>query len=492
MNRKKCIGLIMLLNIVALALIPVDLFFIDVPSIWCAIMGVLVLAGDVYVCLQEKGHRIKKCFVSLLCVIVIAVVNIAGFCFPYWNSTVFKNSDYESRQYNKVLTKQEAEEDLEVFWKHLNKVHPACYRNGAPEKLKTAYMGAQEKIHADDEIKVYEFARILEEVAAQLEDAHTYVKSVYGDAHYSRFNYAHNMAGDQMIKVNGQTLEELLALYKSWYSYESEEWGCIRLRSDLGNLEGLAYLGIDVDEGVTYTFEDTKGVTTEEVAYVDDYLTYEEQVKEGIVKEAVDGEQSFCSYVVDEEKSLAIFTLTECNYTKEFKQCVLDMFTEVKDKNMKHVAVDIRDNGGGNSFVVNEIFKYLDIDSYRECGYSWRCGPFLFQKNNFVTKNHKKEELTFTGQFYLLTSYGSFSSAMLFAEYVKENNVGMIIGESPANEINGYGEVVHFKLPNSGFFMQVSSKEWKRINQESTDRFVQPDIKCDEREAVDLLYHIVQ
>lgn len=491
-NWKNYIGLVVLLNIVALALIPMDLFVIDVPSIWCVIMSGLVLTGDVYICLQVKGHPIKKGFLSLLCVIVIVVVNIAGFCFPYWNSTVFKNDDYESRQYNEVLTKQEAKEDLDVFWRNLNKVHPACYQDGAPEKLKTAYIEAQEKINGSDEIKVYEFARILEKIASQLEDAHTYVKPIYNNAHYSRYNYPHNMAGDRMIKVNGQTLEELLALYKNYYSYESEEWGYIRLRGDLGHLEGLEYLGIDVDKGVTYTFANVKGVTSEEVAYADDYLTYEEQVNIGIVKEMADEEQPFCSYVVDEEKSLAIFTLTECNYTKEFIQCVLDMFTEVKDKNIRNVAVDIRSNGGGSSLVVNEIFEYLDIDSYKECGQSWRCGPFLFEKNSYETKNNKKEDVAFSGQFYLLTSYGSFSSAMFFAEYVKENQVGIIIGESPANDVDGYGDVVHFKLPNSGFFMQVSSKKWKGIHQESMDRFVQPDIKCDAREAVDVLYNIVQ
>ncbi len=492
MNRKKGIVLVLALNIVALALIPIDLFVVDVPSIWCVIISSLVLLGDVYICFQKKGHWVKKGFLSLLCVIVIAVVNIAGFCFPYWNSTVYKNDYYESKQYNEVLTKGEAKQDLEIFWKHLNKVHPACYQDRAPEKLKIAYMDAQEKINGSDEIRVYEFARILENIASQLEDAHTYVKPIYNNAHYSRFNYQHNMAGDKMIKVNGQTLEELLALYKNYYSYEAEEWGYIRLRGDLGNLEGLTYLGIDVDEGVTYTFANAKGDTSENTAYANDYMTYEEQVNAGIVKETEDEEQSFCSYVIDEEKGLAIFTLTACNYTEEFKQCVRDMFTEVRDKNISNVAVDIRSNGGGSSQVVNEIFKYLDIDSYKECGQSWRCGPFLFEQDSYDMKNNKKEDMVFSGQFYLLTSYGSFSSAMFFAEYVKENQVGIIIGESPANDVDGYGDVVHFKLPNSGFFMQVSSKKWKGIHQVSMDRFVQPDIKCDAREAVDILYNIVQ
>ena len=59
----------------------------------------------------------------------------------------------------------------------------------------------------------------------------------------------------------------------------------------------------------------------------------------------------------------------------------------------------------------------------------------------------------------------SFSSAMMFVQFIKDNGIGTVIGEAPGNDPNGYGEVVHFDVPNSHLFVQISRKKFKRINQ---------------------------
>ena len=111
----------------------------------------------------------------------------------------------------------------------------------------------------------------------------------------------------------------------------------------------------------------TRTYTQEDYALIDDIE----------VKTDDTATESFVSYEIDEENSLAIMTLTACNANAEYNKAVRDMFTEAKKKNIKHVAVDIRGNGGGNDAVIGEFFRYLDIDEYKTCGLEWRLGDFL-------------------------------------------------------------------------------------------------------------------
>jgi C-terminal processing protease CtpA/Prc len=153
--------------------------------------------------------------------------------------------------------------------------------------------------------------------------------------------------------------------------------------------------------------------------------------------------------------------------------------------------VDIRGNGGGNDAVIGEFFRYLDIDKYKTCGLEWRLGFFTVPYPPRYEKNEKVNDLLFKGDFYLLTSSGTFSSGMLYAQYVKDNHIGTIIGEAPGNDPNGYGEVVFFSLPNSKIFMSVSTKHFVRADSNAGTYLVEPDISCESTEAKERLYEII-
>ena len=111
---------------------------------------------------------------------------------------------------------------------------------------------------------------------------------------------------------------------------------------------------------------------------------------------------------------------------------------------------------------------------------------------NGIRENNKYEVLLFHGDLYLLTSARTFSSAMMFAQYVKDNRLGIIIGEAPGNDPNGYGEVSCFMLPNSGLYMQISTKRFYRADRESTDELVYPDIECSSQLAMEELYRLIK
>ncbi|MBQ4236980.1 MAG: hypothetical protein II716_09105, partial [Treponema sp.] len=224
-----------------------------------------------------------------------------------------------------------------------------------------------------------------------------------------------------------------------------------------------------------------------------DFLTYDEYFKYNQIEtDSDDSSGSFCSYTLDLEHSLAVLTLKSCINNSYYRDLLRKMFTEIKDHGIKNVAVDVRDNGGGSSLVINSFFEYLDIDSFRESTSKVRLGPFMLDFDDALVKNVRQEDLLFRGNVYVLTSSESFSSAMMFPQFVKDNGIGKVIGETPANNPNGYGDTVVYYLPKSRIFMQISFKKFGRVNQNTSEKFVEPDFPCKADEALELLYDIVE
>lgn len=482
--KKRFILLLPLTWLVFIGLFYIDKMLTAVPLPVSIAVSLLVVIADFLIIIRIRSGKGLKIPFSILSVLAVAIYNVFGIaCNPYWHS----NTSYSNRplpdSYADVLTSQQAIEDLDYMMTFLKKDHPACY-GGVPSEVLERYNNVKSELESLDTITVNELCRKTEYVLSCLHDGHTYTFPKY-DYHYLKDSYSDELAGYKTVSVNGLTIDELAKQSADLISYEAESWEITRIRSLYFTLEGLDYLGLDNTE-VTYVFEKdgqtiTRTYTQEDYALIDEIE----------IKSDNSALQSFVSYKIDEEKSLAIMTLTSCRANSEYNKAVKDMFTEVKEKNIRHVAVDIRGNGGGNDAVIGEFFRYLNIDQYKTCGLEWRLGFIKIPYPVSYMKNEKAKDLLFDGDFYLLTSSGTFSSGMLYAQYVKDNNIGTIIGEAPGNDPNGYGEVVYFALPNSKIFMSVSTKHFIRVDKDAGTYLVEPDIECSSNEAMDKLYEVV-
>ena len=199
----------------------------------------------------------------------------------------------------------------------------------------------------------------------------------------------------------------------------------------------------------------------------------------------------FVYYEIDADKNLAVLTLNSCRFNDEYIGCLKTMFTEIRQNGIDNVAVDLRNNGGGNSLVANEFIKYLDVESFKTATYKWRFGMFTLTSGDGIIQNERYEDLLFGGNVYILTSSDTFSSAMLFAQYIKDNRLGKIIGAAPGLPASHYGEIATFVLPNSKLQFSVSTKFMWRADKESADSHVSPDIPCKAEDALQTLYNEV-
>lgn len=494
MKKKVMLFVCIVFDLMVVFLIPFNLMLIkiSIPEFVTVVLSVLavILATFYFKTFRKEKNVSAVVFVAAFLTLVIST--LGTYCNPYWNSTMFlRNVDYGSKSYDLQISQKEAMEDLEYAMKYLNKLHPALY-GGMPKDICEQYESIRDKIKDCNSISVNELAKDIESIFSKLRDGHTYVTGYYNDRKIMKYYREWVKAGDEIVAVNGVSIEELLEENSDYYSFETTSWEYQWLLDDILTEAGVDYLGFDIEQGIEYTLMSKDGTVHKEVCYEEDFLLYDAYAEYNHINDDIQQEESFVQYEIDSEKNLAVLQLDECNYNEKYVNCLRDMFTEIKEKKIENVVVDLRYNGGGNDLVVKEFIRYLDVEKYKVATMDWRLG-FLYLKGlgNGIEKNNKYEELLFSGNMYLLTSANTFSSAMKFAEYVKDNNLGIIIGEAPGNNPNGYGEVAGFKLPNSRLFMQISTKRFYRANAECRDLLVYPDIECKSDDKAEMIQKII-
>lgn len=491
--KKRYVVISLIMNLLALVLIPVNLFLFAMPEWISLLLDGLAAGALILFFLRGGGKWLSKSVLSLLLILTIGISLFGTYCNPYWNSRNFRTFPY-SKSYDAKLTYEQAKEDLDTCLRYLKKDHPLFIKE-IPAEIQQAYEDAIEELQQTEDIDVMLVWQKCQNILSVLGEGHTcaYPNSHYQNQHYLNTIQARNDVGDTLVAVNGMELSRLLEEKSDLYCYEVESWGILQLRSDLSTLEGLRFLGLTAKEGITYTYENPEGLRDTVTYYEDDFVSYDTYMElnhkeDTVSEEKFDKADAFVSYAIEPERSLAVLTLTECNYNDEYCSCLREMFTRIKEQGIEHVAVDIRGNGGGNSLVVNEFIRYLDVDTYRVDTGRWRLGIFNPSFGSGINQNQRYADLTFTGDVYVLTSAGSFSSAMMFAEYIKDNQLGTLIGEAPGNTPSGYGDVAIFRLPNSGLYVQISTKEFFRADRECKDILVLPDVECDAKDALEQLY----
>lgn len=130
------------------------------------------------------------------------------------------------------------------------------------------------------------------------------------------------------------------------------------------------------------------------------------------------------------------------------RQFTDEVLTFIDQNPVEKLIVDLRNNGGGNS-------RLLD--------------PFIKE----VAKN---KELNQPGKIYIIIGRRTFSSAILNALSFKDKTHAILVGEPTGGKPNHYGEVKSFTLPNSGIRVSYSTKFFKN-SAVDTDSLI-PDLEA--------------
>jgi C-terminal processing protease CtpA/Prc len=253
------------------------------------------------------------------------------------------------------------------------------------------------------------------------------------------------LPGDEVLKVGGITPAVLLEKLRAFIPAEND--GHIRALGAwmLPNANILGALGAVQENAVTLELRKSNG----------DVVTNNLRLSSERPNVA-----SRASFGWKLESNFGLFWLDSCDNTPEYRSALINFFGAVKNANLQNIALDLRQNSGGDSSVIDALLEFLPANSVQVFHRPERAG--------LVTVSHPKPELVFAGKIFVLTSPWTFSSANWIAGIFHDNQLGQLVGEATGNAPTSFGNVKSFTTPNFALRFQISQTLW-----------IRPDISLD-------------
>ncbi|MDC7280077.1 S41 family peptidase [Butyrivibrio fibrisolvens] len=426
---------------------------------------------------MKKKTILKRLLKLIIVIVILVLVVFLGyqlFINPYRGTA---ENFIASLPVESELTEKQVLEDIDYTIGKLRERHPAWLEddNKNVAAVEDAYKTERQQVIDDgvDTYTVIDEWRIIGRIMHQLYDGHSRISYMDDDAYYIE-DFTQLKELGLPAEINGIPTEKIVDDYLEIFQYEREEYARACVDYFIENESCLEWVGVDTSDGVRFTYDTEEGKKD----YHYSFVPYE-QVKGA----EEDDDDEWVSYKIDESSNTAVFTLEECNYNDYYESTLEGFFNQVNEKEIGNIIVDLRGNGGGNSYVADAFLQYLDIDGYDGWSSDVRYGDFLIHNEPYHVDIQKKEN-AFSGNIYVLTDVYTYSAAMDFTMLISDNHLGTVIGEASGNLPDAYGDILRFSLPNSKLGLTISYKNWHRIDQSKKGEPIEPDYICDPKEAL--------
>lgn len=185
--------------------------------------------------------------------------------------------------------------------------------------------------------------------------------------------------------------------------------------------------------------------------------------------------ETLCLDFIGEQKNAALFTIKNWDfYGNRFsiiKKIIDESFTEINTKNIKSLIIDVRGNGGGNSWGASYLLQYLAEK------------PFTYYKvappNDAKLKPLAPFDNRYKGAVYFLTDGRASSTTGQLLALAKQHNTGTIIGEESNGAVFYTAGQKMFSLKNTGVFYSIGRvTHITNVDSVSENRGVLPHHYC--------------
>lgn len=425
------------------------------------------------------------------------------------------------------ISRSQAISDIDTLFHTLAEVHPNLYDKTSEDRLNRQIDELKKSVQ--DSINVIQLYEAIAPVVAQIGDAHTTMVLPYREVMIKAGKYIpvfptiDSNTGRMFVKasvgnavpydseilsINGVSAKEMVGKMLNFVGGEREFF---RLTMIDNNVMGLFHL-LFASDTYTITYREPGALTP---SSGDGELTVTLQAVDanelnaGLVLSpkiqklmAEHGGGAPYTFRILNEKKVAVMNFDACMDVNGMQAFADSMFTTLRQHDIKDLIIDVRYNGGGNSNVGDVLLKYIAQKSFAQYGKTLvkvtpktialtgnryeKPDTHIIPENPASRKEPLPESQRFNGNVYLLISHTTFSSASSFAWAFQEAGCGTVIGEETGGMSVHYGDVISFKLPNSGLAVNVSHKRfWLPGADENDIHGVIPDIICPQDEALD-------
>lgn len=354
------------------------------------------------------------------------------------NREVVLNSDNTNEERNRLLT-----EDIMFFKQEFPKRHKNPFSIITKEEFNDLTDQLIDKI---DKLSNKQVFVELNKIVASIGDAHTTINIWDGYNYPLRFwifdgdFYVVNadasleeMMFSQILKIDGVDIDIVIEQLTTLISHENESWVLAVLPAYLKSPVFMYGLGIaqNENEAVFTVKKDGKEQDFTVSAY--EYgknVNFVNKNTEDILIGKYDKYYDY-EYLPDHKAIRFEYNVCADMDSQRFADFSKEMFDSIEENDVEKVIIDLRNNSGGNSEILN---------------------PFTKRLKKYISGNSNVK-------IYILVGRNTFSSGMSAIYRVKESVPEAIsVGESTGGALDCYGEVKTINLPNSQIPISYSTK----------------------------------
>ncbi len=375
--------------------------------------------------------------------------------------------DNTNKERNALLIK-----DLKYLKKELPRRHKNLFFHISKKKFNKEIDQLIAKVDQLDNAKIY---TRLNQIIASIGDAHTTINTWDGYRYPLQF-YIFNgqvcvvdadvslkeMMNSQVTKIDGVDIDKITKELTTLIPHENEGWVRAMLPSYLQSPVYMYRLGLIKEEGkAVFTVEKDGKEKEFTVTAFDDSMSVDNINKK--TKDVLIGRfDQYYTYQYIAEQKAVYFEYNICGETDKLKFADFnkELFQTIENNDTKKIIVDLRNNSGGNSEILN---------------------PFTQQLSSYIKKNPELKV-------YIIVGRKTFSSGMFAIYRIKESAPEAVsIGETTGGSLDHYGDIQYFSLPNSQMSLSYSTKHFEfsklfaykneGVHEFLPDKLIQPTIQ---------------
>lgn len=420
-----------------------------------------------------------------------------------------------------LLSREQAEFDLQALLYTLSEVHPDIYSVAKQEDLLRAFNKAIASL--PDSVSTMELYRLAAPVVAMIGDGHTNLVFPVNDVFtkdLKRMPLWVDVLSDKTIicrasmdsiipggaktlSINGKSVAEILDTMIPYVAGESEAFRLSRVDGTFSALRHMLFPANEFE--ILYLPEGEEKPRSVKYAAT----LYDELKARSPQLPGNSGEKKSYSYTVDKANNMAIMDFQSFNNRKRMEAFADSMFRDLREQNIGNLIIDLRRNGGGSSDVGDIVLRYISPEPFLQMDKALIkitpvtrrlmredtgiTGIFFYEisPENYISPR-TPEEGHFDGNVYLLTSNKTFSSAGSFAWAFKECGMGTVVGEETGGMNVCYGDILPYRLPISNLQCSISFKRFWQLRADENDiHGALPDVAVPAAKAMDKAMEII-
>lgn len=432
-----------------------------------------------------------------------------------------------------VFTAEEVKQDMAFLKKRFEKIHPGMYYYSSKEAYNKIYDSLYNTVNQP--LSYLETYRVLAALVTNVKDGHTnlkfdkkrfdakkakhvpfYLRKI-NEKYYLSLNYSRDstiLRGSEILAFNDEPIAKLMTKLKPLVSsdngnktskdyYTTGAFPAYFMRQ-YGELDSIK---------ITYRLPNNETIFSKKVAC----LKNAEINKFSAKRYKSLTRPNLALKILDSVNHIARLDITDFSMTgkfldfsnQKFKRVLRARFSEIKKRNVEHLIVDFRANGGGYIPNVSRFLKYftqkpftlVDTLAFKKkayftlfkpqwfgpplvmwAGFTKRKGDYFYRVNKQNDKQKPEKTLAYKGKAYFITDPGCYSATTFTLNLAKDLGIPeKIIGQQVGGASWGSFAVnwQDFKLPNTKYIVHTPLMKinHRLTNQANKDFFLQPDFE---------------